>query len=105
MCGSADGQPGTPQALQQLAEGCGRAFPAAATPELRRLMFRGLHHTQPLRCAMGYHTLAALCASAPPHMSWTPGVQRPPPACKTASARIGARCETGDAALRMKQHA
>lgn len=55
-----------PQALQQLAEGCGPAFAGAATPELRALLFRGLHHPNRFVREAGYHTLAAVCAAAPP---------------------------------------
>ena len=54
------------QALQQLAEGCGPAFAGAATPELRALLLRGLHHPNRFVREAGYHTLAALCAAAPP---------------------------------------
>ncbi len=55
------------KALQQLAEGSGPAFAAAATPELRRLLFRGLHHPNRFVREAGYHTLAALCACTPAH--------------------------------------
>ena len=54
------------QALQQLAEGCGRAFAGAATPELRGLLLRGMHHPNRFVREAGYLTLAALCACAPP---------------------------------------
>ncbi|KAK9826799.1 hypothetical protein WJX81_002074 [Elliptochloris bilobata] len=53
-------------ALQQLAEGCGPAFANAATPELRSLLLRGLHHPNRFVREAGYHTLAALCACAAP---------------------------------------
>ena len=54
------------QALQQLAEGCGQAFAAAATPELRGLLLRGMHHPNRFVREAAYYTLAALCACAPP---------------------------------------
>lgn len=62
------------KALQQLAEGSGPAFAAAATPALRRLLFRGLHHPNRFVREAGYHTLAALCACTPaPELSaWGP---------------------------------
>ena len=55
-----------PQALQQLAEGCGQGFAGAATPELRGLLLRGMHHPNRFVREAGYLTLAALCACAPP---------------------------------------
>ncbi len=55
-----------PQALQQVAEGCGAGFAPAATPQLRGLLFRGLHHPNRFVREAGYHTLAALARCAPP---------------------------------------
>lgn len=57
---------GGPQALQQVAEGCGAGFAPAATPQLRALLFRGLHHPNRFVREAGYHTLAALARCAPP---------------------------------------
>ena len=50
------------QALQQVMEGCGRAFGACVTPRLRALLLTALLHPNRFARETGYHILAALCA-------------------------------------------
>jgi len=52
------------QALQQIVEGCGGAFQAEATPQLRGLIFRALLHPNRFVRETAYHITAALCALA-----------------------------------------
>lgn len=45
-------------------EGCGAAFQAEATPQLRALIFHALLHPNRFVRETGYHMAAALCALA-----------------------------------------